>query len=446
MFRLALMIGCILAMPIIITADRSRSAWPTADRYKTIKDYLTKHLDEEVLPFWVSPKLNDSALGGYLPFLDNNLEPTGELQSHVIVQLRVLYVHAVAISRTANGELQAKLFRQYQRKLAFLRQKYWDKKKGGFNDYPSDKKVSSASVPKQTRSQVHAINFLTEIYLILGYKDALDLAKDLFSLMDTRGHDSVYGGYTEYYDMPLHDARNRIKSLSVQMHMLLALVRLHQATAAQIYRDRFEEMFRILTVRFETPNFSGNVYNALMYDWTEIPPNDGLETKIIYGHSAELIWYVLEGASVFHKDTKPMIPWLTRLTDALLDAGVNSRGAVYFSGNYVGNVENKTIWWWAQAETMIALLRAYEVTGNVRYWIAFEKVRLWTFRYMVPDRSGTWIASTNSWGFRRAPIRVGGHWQSGFHVTRALLQCTRAFDRLIAQSKTQEFSSQDRSL
>jgi mannobiose 2-epimerase len=435
MVRVKLFIACILAMPFFVKADQDRQVPPTANEYKIIKNLLAKHLDNEVLPFWVSAKVNDNAFGGYLPVLADNLEPTGELQGHVIVQLRLLYVHAVAISRAANGELQTKLLRQYQRKYAFLRQYYWDDKNGGFTDYPSDKKVDFVSSPKQTRSQVHAINFLTEIYLIIGHNEAFGLAKDLFSLIDVRAHDNVYGGYIEYYEMPLDDARNRIKSLSVQMHMLLALTRLYQATAAEVYRERFEEIFEILTTRFEIPNSRGNVYNALLYNWQEKPPDGKLETKTVYGHSAELIWYVLEGVPVFHKDIQLIIPWLTRLTDALLDAGIASTGAVYFAGHYRGMAEDKTIWWWAQAETMITLLRTYEVTQNVRYWLAFDKLRLWTFRHMVQDRSGTWVAFTNRWGFRRAHIRVGGHWQSGFHVTRALLQCTQALDRLIAQSK-----------
>ena len=179
------------------------------------------------------------------------------------------------------------------------------------------------------------------------------------------------------------------------MHMLLALTRLYQAIPARIYVDRFEEIFEILKTRFVIPGSRGNVYNALLYNWREIPPDGKIETKTVYGHSAELIWYLLEGAAVFNKDVQSLIPWLTRLTNALLDSGVSRYGAVFFTGTYRGSVEDRTIWWWVQAETMIALLRVYERTRDKRYWMAFEKVRSWTFRYMVPDRSGPgWLSRT----------------------------------------------------
>jgi hypothetical protein len=82
---------------------------------------------------------------------------------------------------------------------------------------------------------------------------------------------------------------------------------------------------------------------------------------------------------------------------------------------------------------MVMLLRVYEITGDIRYWKAFEKVRIWTFRNVVSDNSGTWVAFTDRWGFRHARIRTGAYWQAGFHVTRALLQCERSLDRLIAR-------------
>ena len=423
-------------MTIFSAAGCNRVDLPDVRTYNSIKNSLTEHLDKEVLPFWVSAKINDKAYGGYLPYLDKHLLPTGEAERHVIVQLRLLYVHAVDISRTADEGLKTRLLDQYHRKFTFLRTQYWDKEDGGFFDYPSDHRLKSLDSPKETRSQVHAIYFLAECYLLVDHKEALELARTIFSLIDGTGRDTVFGGYRSYYELSQDHSRNRVKSLGIQMHMLLALSRLHQATAKKVYTDRAQEIAEILVSRFEISGSRGNAYNALRYDWQEIPPNGELDTKTVYGHSAELIWYMLESAVVFNRDVQALRPWLTRFADALIESGISAGGAVYWTGAYRGKAEDKTVWWWAQAEAMVALLRVYEVTGDVRYWVAFEKIRFWTFRHMVPDHSGTWVAFTDRWGFRRAPIRAGGYWQSGFHVTRALLQCEQALDRLMARRKT----------
>jgi mannobiose 2-epimerase len=333
--------------------------------------------------------------------------------------------------------LRTRLLNQYNRKFTFIRQQYWDEQNGGFFDLSSaDGKRKSRASLKGTRSQVHAIYFLAESYLLLGHKEALQLARDIFSLIDATGHDTVQGGYSSYYELSHDHPQNRLKTLGIQMHVLLALTRLLQGTAEQIYTDRVNELGEILVSRFDIPGSRGNAYNALTYNWQEIPPNGELDTKTVYGHSAEFIWYMIESFRVFNKNVQELRPWLTRLADALLESGVSRSGAVYWAGAYRGAAEDKTIWWWAQAETMVALLRVYEATGDTRYWKAFEKVRLWTFRHMVTDHSGSWVAFTDRWAFRPAPIRASGYWQSGFHVTRALQLCAQGLDRLIAPGKT----------
>ncbi len=422
-------------MTFFSRAGCNRVELPDARVYESIRNSLTEHLDQDVLPFWISGKINDPSYGGYLPFLDRRLLPTGRVEGHVIVQLRLLYVHAVAISRMAEPSLRAEILTQYRRRFAFLTKQYWDDKHGGFFDYPPDKRAAPVGSVKQTQSQVHAIYFLAESHLLIGNEEALEMAKAIFSLTDHGGHDTLYGGYTGYYELSHDHPDNKLKSLGIQMHMLLALSRLNQATAEQIYIDRVQEIANILLTRFEIPGSAGNAYNSLTNAWQEIPPNGELETKTVYGHSAELVWYMLESARLFDHDVEPLRPWLTRLTGALLANGVSRRGAVYWAGDYRGVAQNRTIWWWAQAEMMIALLRVYEAIGDVRLWDAFQKVRIWTFRRLVCGHSGTWVAFIDRWGLRQARTRAGGHWQTGFHVTRALLQCEQSLDRLIARSR-----------
>ena len=427
-----------LAMTLFSVGGCERAPAPDGASYASIKESLTKHLDNDVLPFWVSRTVNDESYGGYVPFLDNRLLPTGKVEGHVIVQLRLLYVHAVAVSRTADAKQKQEVLDQYHRRFDLLKTRYWDNEKGGFFDYSAEHRGRSLDSPKETRSQVHAIYFMTESYLLLGHQEALDVAKALFSLIDATGHDRVHGGYHGYYELSQDHGRNGLKTLGIQMHMLLALTRLWQATTDERYMDRARQLADILLSRFEIPGFRGNVYNALTYDWQEIPHrserDEELNTRIVYGHSAELIWYMIESAAAFKKDPQELRAWVTRLADALLAYGVSPRGAVYWSGSYSGRADNKRIWWWAQAETMTALLRVYEITADLRYWKAFQKVRRWTFRHVVRDRSGTWTTFTDRWGLREAPFRAGGYWQTGFHVTRALLQCEQALDRLIARS------------
>ena len=205
-------------MTLFSPAGCHRVDLPDAGTYESIRNSLTEHLDEEVLPFWVSARINDESHGGYLPCPDKHLLPTGKVEEHVIVQLRLLYVHAVAINRTAEPSLRAKLLSQYQRKFAFLRKQYWDDKHGGFFDYSSERRVKPLGSVKQTQSQVHAIYFLAESHFLIGHDEALEMARAVFSLIDRGGHDTLYGGYTGYYELSHHHPDNKVKSLGGDCH------------------------------------------------------------------------------------------------------------------------------------------------------------------------------------------------------------------------------------
>ncbi len=133
---------------LFLSGDCNRRYPPNTGTYKVVRQSLLEHLDKEVLPFWVSTKVNNEAWWGYLPFLDGNLRPTGKVQEHVVVQLRMLYVHAVAVSRTTDLDLKAELLRRYQGKFAFLKRQYLDEMSGGFFDSSYDTRAGSTGFLK----------------------------------------------------------------------------------------------------------------------------------------------------------------------------------------------------------------------------------------------------------------------------------------------------------
>ena len=392
---------------------------PDDAAFRSIRRALVDHLDGDVLPFWTSGRINDAAPGGYLPHLDAELRPTGHVERHVIVMLRLLYVHAVALARAGDAEHRRALLARYRRRFDLLRRQYVDDRGSSVFNHPP-----GGARRRETRSQVHAIYFLTEMFLLAGHAEALDLARSTFTALDAAAHDPVHGGYRE---------PDGIKTLGVHMHLLLALVRLHQARPEPVHLDRIEELTSILVSRFPIPESRGNAYNALTHDWKEIPPAGTDHTRTVYGHTAELIWYVLESARVLRRDVAALGKWASHLASGVLASGVATSGAVYSAGAYRGGAEDLTVWWWAQAEAMLAMLRVFEVTGDARYWETFDRIRGWAFRHLVRDRSGTWVAFTDRWGTQPAPLRAGAHWQSGFHVTRALLQCEETLGRLLAR-------------
>ena len=82
----------------------------------------------------------------------------------------------------------------------FLKDKMWDRKNGGFYwevDVTGDNKLQRN---KHLYGQAFALYALSEYYLATGKQEALDLAIQLFNVMEAKAHDKMYGGYLEWFN------------------------------------------------------------------------------------------------------------------------------------------------------------------------------------------------------------------------------------------------------
>lgn len=414
--------GC-ASSPHVPRHELERVGWQVRTRF-----------EDQSLRFWTSQRLLKADYRGFLPVLDEALQPTGETTRNIVVYLRGIYSFAVGVNRARLGLERKRMSDELNRRLAYLESNYWDEEGGGFL-WELNPAGTPAGLHKGTLGQVYAVYVLAETYRLTQRTPALELARRAFAVIDARGHDLEHGGYLGNFERAPENDENRVKSGGLQMHMMLALATLYGVDPKPAYRERLEELLRILTERFEIPESGGNAYYALARDWSEIPADDSLNTTTCYAHNAELVWYAHEAVRALGRDVADFLPWMTRLTDAILENGVSGDGAVFFTGPYRGQATNHTVYWWAQSEVMIVLLRMYELTGQVRYWNNFRRVWDWTHRYMIIDDSGTWVAFVDGEGKRSSKFRTGGNWKAGLHVIRALSICDETLERLLRASR-----------
>jgi mannose/cellobiose epimerase-like protein (N-acyl-D-glucosamine 2-epimerase family) len=81
--------------------------------------------------------------------------------------------------------------------------------------------------------------------------------------------------------------------------------------------------------------------------------------------------------------------------------------------------------WWEQAEMLVATLLAYQLTGEVRYLIAFERQFDWVWTFQIDHEQGDWFETTD-WRSGRPLSFVKGHdWKEPYHGARALMEVSR---------------------
>jgi len=151
--------------------------------------------------------------------------------------------------------------------------------------------------------------------------------------------------------------------------VLEAYLKLYAVWPDPEVKQRLTDIFLVFRDRIVQPS-TGSLAETLQDDWA---PSSLHES---YGHDMEAAHLMLAAARVLglEKDEKTLAV-TRRLVDHALEVGFDwTRGGIYENepSRKPGAIGPKT--WWAQAESLLALLEMHRLYGSHtdRYWKAFE--------------------------------------------------------------------------
>lgn len=399
-----------------------------------IRDQLRK-----ALGFWTAPERVDREHGGFLTWIDADGTPTKpDAPKPLIPHLRMLYAHAVASRRAQTSVERERLQQQFDQGMSFLLEHYRDPKRGGwFSEVSAQGQETGPE--KKTVDQAYVLYVMGEIHGHTGDRNALRLAEETFRWLDSRAHDTTLGGYLERCDLPADTPENARKSIGTNMHMALGLAGLCRHSPAPLVRERLAEVLRLLTTGALAPG-SDNGYMFVTRDWKPSTWAEGTENQqTLYGHNAELAWYLLRAARTLGTDLASITPWLERVSRAVIHNGLMPDGGVHVWGPVDGKGHDPDdIRWWPQTEAMVMLARMHELTGDESYLTLFRKTARFTLSQLAVDASGAWLGGLDRRTGERQP-RGGWAWKSGLHVIRCMLECEDVLSALeTARHATEE--------
>lgn len=345
------------------------------------------HLTRDVLPWWTT---------------------TPPAEQTPTLRLRALYVHAVSLARETNPTIKTTLRAQFDSRCAAL--------------IPQLEKTPANS----TAVQAWIIILLADIHALAGKPEALRLARQLFTQLDPLAHDTEHGGYFLTYSTSndtLRDHESSRKHAPTQLHLLLALTRLLQATPQDpLIRARLAELHALIP-RFVSTE-TGHVRWALARDWRPAEFARPINNQTLYGQNAETITYLLAANTALGLPSADILPLLQTIARALIRDGISPDGAVYYLGPMAGPAIDRRVWWWPQVETAAALWQMYQLTGDNRYRATFDNVSTWAFTHLVPQPPappGRWHTVCAPDGHPLPHTNAPHEIQTGYHVTRSIL-------------------------
>ena len=382
-------------------------------------------LRHDVLQFWIDHAV-DKQYGGFLGRLDRQGQPTDYGNKSVVLISRSLWSFSEAYRRYPDPAYQ----RMAAECLKFLRDKMWDKGHGGYYFMVTrDGKIVDST--KQLNPMSYVMEGLAEYGLAFHDQKAVQEAMDLFHVIDQHAHDTQYGGYRivftadwqfipNYKDGPNGAGSFGRKSYDWHLGLLEALATLYDVTGDSQVKSRVNELLDIFANKIIDSQIGYGRY-YFNDDWN-VADRDGDSVQCEYGLDLEASWLITEAAQRVGRQNDASI---RRASLALVDHALRygfdtANGGIYRTGAASEPASNRNMEWWQQCEAMVAFENAYQLTGDPKYWQAFNLESHFFMDRFVDHQYGE-VYTTLYQGGRTDDTKVDP-WKAPYHVTRACLE------------------------
>ena len=370
---------------------------------------------------------------------NNRVDPKGH--HSVILQSRVLWTFSAAIHSSSRQDSKLmKLYQPYQEAaLHTLQTKFSDTQYGGFY-WSLEPDFSVLDDAKRTYGQSFVIYAYSEAYKTTGREALREQASDLFLMLDEHGYipdqKAWHEGFTRDWK-PLEDVRIspddplEIRSTNTHLHLLEAFAHLYRIWPDSRLKNRLTTLLEIFLTKIYSPS-NRHFFTFFDENW------DPSTSVYSFGHDIETVWLMLDAAKTI--DSEPLTTQCERVlvdvADHLIHKGIDSTfGGVYQLG------ENGTIYdtdkhWWPQAEALIGLATAFELTGEHRYMQ--KAIELWSFirQNMMDHENGEWFFRLDRYGEPYYFEDKAGPWKCPYHTSRAMMLTDSILERKHSNTRT----------
>jgi mannobiose 2-epimerase len=392
--------------------------------HAALRDEISSELHGNLLPFW-RERIPDHAGGGFVTEMASDATVRDGAARGLILHSRLLWTFA-ALHRQLGKKRDIELAR---RAFDVLQSSFRDREHGGYFW-----RVDAAGRPlertKKTYGQAFCIYALSEYSLATGQQEPLAAARELFEHVERHAHDDSHGGYIEARGEDWSEASDlrlsskdqaAAKSMNTHLHLLEAYTNFYRAWPDDTVAARLEELITIFG-RHIISHDHGDRHLRHFFDAAWNPQSD---TRT-YGHDIEAVWLLSEAtAALGRAELQATVRlWAIELARSVVVQAVGADGGLAYEGRG-GDVINGDRDWWCQAEAVVGLWHAFELTRDPSF--ADAAVGVWRFieRSMVDRVNGEWFWRVRSDGTIDETEPKVSEWKGPYHSVRMCLEMLR---------------------
>jgi mannobiose 2-epimerase len=398
-------------------------------RLNQLKSEAEVNLTQNILPYW-STKVPDNKNGGFYGRIDGNEQVFPEEDKGGILNARILWTFSSAYRTTKDSAYLQMAIRAKD----YILSHFIDYEYGGayrsvtFKGEPSDTR-------KQTYTQAFFIYALSEFYRATGDTVALRHAKEIFYLFEKYAHDKESNGYFEVFSRDWQRSRDKLigekttddeKTMNTSLHIIEAYANLYRVWPDKRMEDRLRNMVELFLDKIiDQKTF--HLINFMDREWN---PTSTIDS---YGHDIECSWLLYEAAHLIGDPV--LIARVKEVSLKMADAaaeGLQADGSLVYEKDYSSGHINTNRSWWAQAETVVGYLNAFELSGDEKY--LDNSINCWNFIKinLVDNENGGWFGSVSESGVIGSGDKAG-FWTAPYHNGR---MCLEIIERVSSQENT----------
>lgn len=396
------------------------------EKLTALRAELETILHSNILQYWLTHGI-DPVHGGFRGYVDYQNRCDEYAEKGSVLNTRILWAFSAAYRAFPRPEyLEAA-----QRAYAYLLEHFEDQENGGMI-WAVDYQGRPTNKRKQTYALAFAIYAFCEYYAATGQPVALEKAQTLFHLIEAHCVDRIHGGYWEALSadwQPIADVRlsekdaNEKKSMNTHLHVLEGYTNLARVWPEAPVRDSLQKLIHLFLERIIDQRHGH--FNLFFDEQWNVR-----SVVISYGHDIEGSWLLGEAAQIAADAVllRQVRGYSVRLAEAALE-GLDVDGGLMNEKNFASGHLDTDKHWWQQAEALVGLLNAYEISRNEKYLEVCLKV--WNFlnSRIIDFERGEWYWKVNQAGAPYPHDEKIGFWKCPYHNSRACLEVMARLER-----------------
>lgn len=181
---------------------------------------------------------------------------------------------------------------------------------------------------------------------------------------------------------------------------------------------------------FLRPELGGIVVENVGLDGELVDCMDGRHMNP--GHAIEAMWFIMDLGVRLNRPE--LVQRAKDTAIKMAEYGWDEKyGGIFYFMDRLGYPTQELEWdqklWWVHIETLIAMIKGYELTGDERCLEWFNRVHDYVWTHFKDAEHPEWFGYLNRQGEVLLSLK-GGKWKGCFHVPRGLYQCWQVLDRL----------------